>query len=99
MLSSDPTPGGSTVASKIFAALFASVLLAVPSIAQQGVPEIAFDSVAGFPKLPEGTNFGEVPGVAVNSRGHVFVFTRSNSAGGPATPGTSPKTWPLEYTA
>jgi len=60
------------------------VLLAVPSIAQQSVPEIAFDSVANFPKLPEGTNFGEVPGVAVNSRGHVFVFTRSNSAGGPA---------------
>jgi streptogramin lyase len=29
-------------------------------------------------------NFGEVPGVAVNSKGHVFVFTRSNSAGGPA---------------
>ena len=25
-------------------------------------------------------NFGEVPGVAVNSKGHVFVFTRSNSA-------------------
>jgi hypothetical protein len=29
-------------------------------------------------------NFGEVPGVAVNSKGHVFVFTRSNSATGPA---------------
>ena len=29
-------------------------------------------------------NFGEVPGVAVNSRGHVFVFSRSNSATGPA---------------
>ena len=72
------------VASKIFAALFAIVLLAVPSIAQQGVPEIAFDSVASFPRLPEGVNFGEVPGVAVNSKGHVFVFTRSNSAGGPA---------------
>ena len=26
----------------------------------------------------------KVPGVAVNSKGHVFVFTRSNSAGGPA---------------
>jgi len=29
-------------------------------------------------------NFGEVSGVAVNSKGHVFVFTRSNSAHGPA---------------
>src|SRR6202051_146 len=60
------------------------VLLARPSFAQQSVPEIPFDSVPDFPKLPPGMNFGEVPGVAVNSKGHVFVFTRSNSAGGPA---------------
>ena len=46
--------------------------------------QIQFDSVADFPKLPDGMNFGEVPGVAVNSKGHVFVFTRSNSANGPA---------------
>src|SRR5262249_73743 len=63
-------------------ALFA--LLAAPSFAQQGPPAIHFDSVADFLKLPAGTNFGEVAGVAVNSKGHVFVFTRSNSAGGPA---------------
>src|SRR6202521_784008 len=61
-----------------------SVLLASPMFAQQNVPEIAFDSVPNFFKLPPGMNFGEVPGVAVNSKGHVFVFTRSNSAGGPA---------------
>jgi hypothetical protein len=60
------------------------VLLATPSFAQQNVPEIPFDSVPDFLKLPPGMNFGEVPGVAVNSKGHVFVFTRSNSAGGPA---------------
>src|SRR6185436_15465882 len=41
-------------------------------------------NVADFLKLPAGMNFGEVSGVAVNSKGHVFVFTRSNSAGGPA---------------
>ncbi len=58
--------------------------LAVPCHAQTSVPEIAFDSVPDFPKLPDGMNFGEVPGVAVNSKGHVFVFTRSNSANGPA---------------
>jgi sugar lactone lactonase YvrE len=52
--------------------------------AQQGVPEIQFDSVPDFLKLPAGMNLGEVPGVAVNSKGHVFVFTRSNSANGPA---------------
>jgi DNA-binding beta-propeller fold protein YncE len=60
------------------------VLLAAPSFAQQSIPEIAFDSVPDFLKLPPGMNFGEVSGVAVNSKGHVFVFTRSNSAGGPA---------------
>jgi len=35
-------------------------------------------------KLPDGINVGEVPGVAVNSKGHIYVFTRSNSAYGPA---------------
>jgi hypothetical protein len=60
------------------------VLLAKPILAQHTVPEIAFDSVPDFLKLPPGMNFGEVPGVAVNSKGHIFVFTRSNSAGGPA---------------
>jgi sugar lactone lactonase YvrE len=65
--------------------LFAlSLLLAVPSFAQQAVPDVPFDSVPNFLKLPAGMNFGEVPGVAVNARGHVFVFTRSNSANGPA---------------
>jgi DNA-binding beta-propeller fold protein YncE len=29
-------------------------------------------------------NFGEVPGVAVDSKGNIYVFTRSNSANGPA---------------
>ena len=60
------------------------VLLAPLSFAQQSAPDIPFDSVPDFLKLPAGMNFGEVPGVAVNSKGHVFVFTRSNSAGGPA---------------
>jgi streptogramin lyase len=60
------------------------VLLTAPSFAQQSVPDIPFDSVADFLKLPPGVNFGEVSGVAVNSKGHVFVFTRSNSAAGPA---------------
>jgi NHL repeat-containing protein len=60
------------------------VLLAASTFAQQSVPELAFDSVPNFLTLPSGMNFGEVSGVAVNSKGHVFVFTRSNSAGGPA---------------
>ena len=69
------------------AALVALMVIALggrPLSSQQTVPEIPFDSVPDFLKLPDGMNFGEVSGVAVNSKGHVFVFTRSNSAMGPA---------------
>src|SRR5690242_12546593 len=67
-----------------FAFLALLAFIAAPCFAQQYVPEIPFDSVPDFLKLPPGMNFGEVPGVAINSKGHVFVFTRSNSATGPA---------------
>jgi hypothetical protein len=64
--------------------LLAQLLSAQVAFTQQNVPEIPYDSVPDFLKLPPGMNFGEVAGVAVNSKGHVFVFTRSNSANGPA---------------
>src|ERR1700676_4782543 len=67
----------------LFASFFCG-LQVKPARAQQNVPEIAFDSVPDYPTLPPGMYFGEVSGVAVNSKGHVFVFTRSNTAGGPA---------------
>ena len=60
------------------------VLLATAPSAQQPVPEIPFDSAPNFFKLPADMNFGEASGVAVNSKGEIAVFTRSNSAGGPA---------------
>ncbi|HTD95365.1 MAG TPA: peptidyl-alpha-hydroxyglycine alpha-amidating lyase family protein [Edaphobacter sp.] len=65
-------------------ALALSLCLAVPVglFAQgQAVPEIAFDSVPDFLKLPPDMYLGETAGVAVNSKGHVFVFSRSNSTG------------------
>src|SRR5687767_6413045 len=65
----------------VFLCLLGFVL---PLRAQQPVPELEFESVKDFLKLPADVHFGEVSGVAVNSRGHVFVFTRSASAGGPA---------------
>jgi len=61
-----------------------ALAMARGSSAQQSVPTIAFESVPNWPKLPDGMNFGEVPGVAVDSKGNVYVFTRSNSATGPA---------------
>ena len=51
---------------------------------QARVPAIPFDSVPDFLKLPPGMNFGEVAGVAVDSKRQVYVFSRSGSASGPA---------------
>ena len=45
--------------------------------AQQEAPEIRFDSVPDALKLPAGLYLGEVAGVATNSRGDVFVYTRT----------------------
>ena len=47
----------------------------------QAVPEIPFDSVPDFLKLPPNMYLGEIAGVAVNSRGHVFVFSRGSTTG------------------
>ena len=62
----------------------ALVALGPTLLAQQPAAEIPFDSAPNFLKLPPDVNFGEVSGVAVNSKGDVAVYTRSNSAGGPA---------------
>src|SRR5271155_3212451 len=46
----------------------------------QSAPEISFDSAANFLKLPEHIHLGEAAGVATNSKGHVFVYTRTGDA-------------------
>ena len=45
------------------------------------VPEIPFDSVPNFLKLPPNLYLGEASGVAVNSKKHIFVFSRGNTTG------------------
>jgi hypothetical protein len=58
--------------------LFASV----GAIGQTGdVPALPFRSVPDFLKLPPNVYFGEVSGVAVNSKGHIFVLSRGNTTG------------------
>jgi len=60
------------------------LVFALPVLAQQStVPEIAYRSVPDFLKLPPDLYLGEVAGVAVNSKGHIFVFSRG-STNGPA---------------
>jgi DNA-binding beta-propeller fold protein YncE len=59
-------------------ALLAAALIAgVPAYAQKDAPEIKFDSVPNALQLPAGMYLGEVAGVATNSRGDVFVYTRT----------------------
>jgi hypothetical protein len=48
---------------------------------QTKVPEIPFRSVPGFLKMPPDLYLGEVAGVAVNSKGHLFVFSRGSTTG------------------
>jgi hypothetical protein len=57
------------------------VLFCPPLLAQQQVPVIAFDSVPNLLKLPKDMYLGEVSGVAVNSKGHIFVFSRGSTTG------------------
>ena len=67
----------------IFAALLAG--LSITSIfAQQSVPELPLVSVPDPLKLPADIHLGEIAGVAVNSHGHIFVFSRGGSSMGPA---------------
>src|SRR5271155_4735615 len=45
------------------------------------VPEIPYDSVPNAIKMPPNMYLGEVSGIAVNSKRHVFVFSRGNTTG------------------
>jgi NHL repeat-containing protein len=46
-------------------------------LAQSGVPEITFDSNADLLKTPDNVFVGEVGGVGQNSKGQIFVYTRT----------------------
>jgi hypothetical protein len=62
-------------------AIVGAGLVAGRAAAQSMPPEIPFDSVPNFFKLPADRYFGEVAGIAVNSHHHIFVFTRGNATG------------------
>jgi hypothetical protein len=52
------------------------MLLSTQSFAQQ-TPEIRYEANLNPLRLPADLYFGEVAGVAVNSKGHIFIYTRS----------------------
>lgn len=54
----------------------AAMAFSASLFAQMSGPEIAFDS-ADILKMPDGMYLGEVAGVATNSKGHIFVYTRT----------------------
>jgi DNA-binding beta-propeller fold protein YncE len=55
----------------------AAAVAAGASLVAQSAPELNFDANASLLNLP---SFGEVAGVATNSRGHVFVYARTGHA-------------------
>ena len=59
---------------RILTATLAGGLLA---LAQTSAPEIKFDSVPNAIQMPTGLYLGEVAGVATNSKGDIFVYTRT----------------------
>jgi len=63
---------------RLMQALLAAALIAgAPAYAQKEAPEIQFDSAPNALQLPAGVYLGEVGGVATNSRGDIFVYTRT----------------------
>jgi hypothetical protein len=64
--------------------LVAVALCAVAAFAQtpaksRNAPDIPFQSVPNFLKFPPNIHMGEGIGVATNSKGHIFVYTRSQA--------------------
>jgi hypothetical protein len=61
----------------VVALLGAAPLFAQTKAKAENVPEIQYDSVPNFLRLPPDVYFGEGIGIATNSKGHVFVYTRA----------------------
>ena len=59
--------------------LAAQLLFACSLCAQSEIPEIPFDSAPNLLKLPEHIHLGEAAGVATNSKGNIFVYTRTGA--------------------
>jgi DNA-binding beta-propeller fold protein YncE len=57
--------------------LTAALVSGISAVAQSPVPEISFDSAGDPLKFPANIHPGETAGVATNSKGDIFVYTRT----------------------
>jgi len=48
-------------------------------VAQPAIPEIAFESRADLLRFPDAIHMGEAAGVATNSKGDIFLYTRTGN--------------------
>jgi len=61
--------------------LFVFITVTGSVLAQQQAPEIQFQSIPDPLKLPSNLYLGEAAGVALNSKGHIFVLSRGSTTG------------------
>src|SRR5438046_3671041 len=65
---------------RLFQLAIALAACGAPLVAQSTAPDIAYDANADLLKFPENIHLGEAAGVATNSKGHIFVYTRTGAA-------------------
>jgi hypothetical protein len=61
--------------------LFGAAVSLFSSMLSAQAPEISFNGNIDFLKLPANIHLGEAAGVATNSKGNIFVYTRTGEAG------------------
>src|SRR5438128_6419388 len=65
---------------RVFQLAVAIAACVAPLVAQSAAPDIPYDANADLLKLPETVHLGEAAGVATNSKGHIFVYSRTGAA-------------------
>ena len=68
---------------KLFFAALATFIAIAPASGQNGkvVPTIAFESIPDFLDIPPDIHFGEVSGIALNSKKQIFILSRGATKG------------------
>ncbi len=72
---------GESKVHKLIKSVMFVIILICPTIVftQNGkFPALPYKPMIDFLKLPEGLNFEEIPGIAINSKGHIFIFHRGD---------------------